>query len=98
MGEPADFGAGRPVVLRGGTVLAMDDARSVLPHADVLVIGGTIAAAGPRLVMPDGTIEIDARVGADAWVKGMHPDVPETKILENPYTYTDYHTGTTHGH
>ena len=47
MGEPADFGAGRPVVLRGGTVLAMDDARSVLPRADVLVIGGTIAAAGP---------------------------------------------------
>ena len=47
MDEPADFGAGRPVVLRGGTVLAMDDARSVIPHADVLVIGDTIAAAGP---------------------------------------------------
>ena len=63
MGEPADFGAGRPVVLRGGTVLAMDDARSVIPHADVLVIGDTIAAAGPRLAVPDGTIEIDARGG-----------------------------------
>jgi hypothetical protein len=113
MGEPADVGAGRPVVLRGGTVLAMDDARSVLPHADVLVIGGTIAAAGQvvkhehRLVGIDLAPvrqEIEATVGylrsalgADAWVKGMHPDVPETKILDNPYTYTEYHTGSTHG-
>jgi len=28
----------------------------------------------------------------------MSPDVPATKILDNPYTYTDYHSGSTHGH
>jgi hypothetical protein len=28
----------------------------------------------------------------------MSPDVPATKILDNPYTYTDYHGGSTHGH
>jgi 5-methylthioadenosine/S-adenosylhomocysteine deaminase len=27
----------------------------------------------------------------------MNPDVPETKVLDNPYTYTDYASGTTHG-
>jgi cytosine/adenosine deaminase-related metal-dependent hydrolase len=63
MGEPADFQAGRPVVLRGGTVLAMDDARSVRPGTDVLVSGDTIAAVGPRLAVPDGTVEIDATDG-----------------------------------
>jgi hypothetical protein len=26
----------------------------------------------------------------------MIPDIPETKILDNPYTYTDYRTATTH--
>ena len=24
--------------------------------------------------------------GEEAWAKGMNPDVPETKILDNPYT------------
>jgi cytosine/adenosine deaminase-related metal-dependent hydrolase len=63
MGEPADFEAGRPIVLRGGTVLVMDDARSLLPGADVLISGDTVIAVGPRLAVPDGTIEIDASDG-----------------------------------
>ena len=29
--------------------------------------------------------------------QGHDPDVPATKILDNPYTYTDYHSGSTHG-
>jgi hypothetical protein len=33
-----DFDSGRPVVLRGGTVLPMDG-RRVLPRTDVLVTG-----------------------------------------------------------
>ena len=40
---------GRPVVLRGGTVLTMDDAHTVLTDADVLVTGDRIAAVGPYL-------------------------------------------------
>jgi cytosine/adenosine deaminase-related metal-dependent hydrolase len=28
------------------------------------------------------------QLGEDAWVEGMHPDIPEAKVLENPYTYT----------
>jgi len=36
-------------------------------------------------------------LGDEAWVRGMSPDVPATKILDNPYTYTDYHSGSTHG-
>jgi len=59
----AEQSPGRPVVLRGGTVLTMDDAHTVLPVADVLVVGGTIAAVGPSLEVPEGTLEIDATGG-----------------------------------
>ncbi|GAA1554193.1 amidohydrolase family protein [Kribbella sancticallisti] len=54
---------GRPVVLRGGTVLTMDDSHTVLTDADVLVVDDRIAAVGPALDVPDGTAEIDARGG-----------------------------------
>jgi 5-methylthioadenosine/S-adenosylhomocysteine deaminase len=35
-------------------------------------------------------------LGPGEWMKGMNPDVPETKILDNPYTYTEYRSATTH--
>ncbi|HEU5417279.1 MAG TPA: amidohydrolase family protein [Streptosporangiaceae bacterium] len=63
MSDTADFGSGRPVVLRGGTVLTMDDAGQVLAGGDVLAAGGKITAIGHGLSVPDGTIEIDARDG-----------------------------------
>ncbi len=55
--------AGRPVVLRGGTVLTMDDAHTVLLAGDVLVVGDRIEAVGEQLAVPDGTREIDASGG-----------------------------------
>ncbi|MGW4057052.1 amidohydrolase family protein [Amycolatopsis sp. NPDC004747] len=51
------------IVLRGGTVLTLDDARRVLPGEDVLVEGDRIAAIGPALDVPPGTTEIDASGG-----------------------------------
>ncbi|MFF3877460.1 hypothetical protein [Streptomyces sp. NPDC001978] len=44
------------------------------------------------------TVEhLRSSLGEEGWLKGMNPDVPETKILDNPYTYTDYPSGSTHG-
>jgi cytosine/adenosine deaminase-related metal-dependent hydrolase len=63
MANPDEVAAGRPVVLRGGTVLTMDDAHTILADADVLVTGDRIAAVGPRLEAPDGALEIDASGG-----------------------------------
>jgi len=68
MSEAPDFRPGRPVVLRGGTVLPMnglpmDPARQVLTGADVLVVGDRIEAVGPALPVPEGTVEIDAGGG-----------------------------------
>jgi cytosine/adenosine deaminase-related metal-dependent hydrolase len=63
MSQPSQFEAGRPVVLRNGTVLTMDDGRRVLRGSDVLVQDERIAAVGPRLKVPDGAVEIDASDG-----------------------------------
>src|ERR671933_519285 len=57
------FDLGRPVVLRNGIVLTMDDGHRVLHGADVLVVGEQIAAVGPGLSVPDASIEIDASGG-----------------------------------
>ena len=59
----AEFESGRPVALRGGTVLPMDDRRTVLENADVLLVGERIEAVGPALDVPEGTVEIDATGG-----------------------------------
>ncbi|WP_089404018.1 amidohydrolase family protein [Geodermatophilus saharensis] len=55
--------AGRPLVFRGGTVLTVDDAATVLRDADVLVVDDRIAAVGHRLDVPEGTAEVDASGG-----------------------------------
>ncbi len=54
---------GRPVLLRGGTVLTMDSAHTVLTGADVLVVEDRIAAVGSDLEAPEGTAVIDASGG-----------------------------------
>ena len=37
------------------------------------------------------TIEyLMGQLGPEAWAEGMHPEIPETKVMENPYTYTEY--------
>ncbi|MGW3787366.1 amidohydrolase family protein [Micromonospora chokoriensis] len=53
----------RPVVFRNGLVLTMDDAHTVVPGADVLVVGGRIAEVGVGLTAPDDALEIDAAGG-----------------------------------
>jgi cytosine/adenosine deaminase-related metal-dependent hydrolase len=61
--DSATIEPGRPVVLRRGTVLTMNDAHDVLRDADVVVVGEQIAAVGTGLEVPDGTFEIDASNG-----------------------------------
>jgi 5-methylthioadenosine/S-adenosylhomocysteine deaminase len=43
------------------------------------------------------TVEhLQNELGAEAWQQGMNPDIPATKILDNPYTYTDFRSAATH--
>ncbi len=35
------------------------------------------------------TVEyLKGELGPQAWDEGMHPEIPETRVLDNPYTYT----------
>jgi 5-methylthioadenosine/S-adenosylhomocysteine deaminase len=34
-----------------------------------------------------------AQLGPAAWAQGMHPEIPETKVMDNPYTYTEWDAG-----
>jgi cytosine/adenosine deaminase-related metal-dependent hydrolase len=58
-----ELNSDRPRVLRGGTVLTMDRAGTVLDRGDVLLVGDRIEAVGSDLEVPEGTVEIDATGG-----------------------------------
>ena len=72
-----------------------------------VLVDGRVVKSEHRLVDVDlvairrevqATVEhLRGTLGEEAWVKGMNPDVPATKVLDNPYTYTDYASGATHG-
>ncbi|MFC4047437.1 amidohydrolase family protein [Dactylosporangium siamense] len=51
------------VLFRNGLVLTMDDAHTVLPGADVLVVDERVAEVGVGLTAPPGAVEIDATGG-----------------------------------
>ena len=43
--------------------------------------------AARRLV--EETVEyLIGQLGEGKWIEEMHPDIPEARVLENPYTYT----------
>ncbi|SFW82308.1 amidohydrolase family protein [Amycolatopsis australiensis] len=74
---------------------------------DTVLVNGRVVKRDGRLVGVDlpavrRRVEetvgyLRGRLGEEAWRQGMNPDVPETKILDNPYTYTDYQSDATHG-
>ncbi|WP_030897381.1 amidohydrolase family protein [Streptomyces sp. NRRL F-5126] len=56
---------------------------------------GTGLAKARRAV--EQTVEyIRAELGEEEWAAGMSPEIPESKVLDNPYTYTKYADGSTH--
>ena len=54
-----------------------------------------VARAARRAI--ESTVDhLRATMGDEAWQQGMNPEIPETKVLDNPYTYTDYRSTATH--
>jgi cytosine/adenosine deaminase-related metal-dependent hydrolase len=72
-----------------------------------VLVDGRVVKRDGRLVDVDlavartavtATVEhLRATMGEAAWQAGMNPEIPETKVLDNPYTYTDYRSAATHG-
>ncbi|GAB3390164.1 amidohydrolase family protein [Humibacter soli] len=71
-----------------------------------VLVDGAVVKSEHRLVGADlsrarslveSTVEhLRSTLGEDVWQAGMNPDIPETKILDNPYTYTEFRTAATH--
>src|ERR1700743_1767860 len=72
-----------------------------------VIVNGRVVKSDGRLVGVDlGAVrrEVESTVdhlrsviGDEAWAQGMHPEIPETKVMDNPYQYTDYRSSSTHG-
>jgi 5-methylthioadenosine/S-adenosylhomocysteine deaminase len=41
-----------------------------------------------REVVGETVDYLRGELGPQAWEEGMHPEIPETRVLDNPYTYT----------
>jgi cytosine/adenosine deaminase-related metal-dependent hydrolase len=52
---------------------------------DGRLVGIDLAAARRAI---DETVSYAQQTIGDAWEAGMHPEIPETRILTNPYQYT----------
>jgi cytosine/adenosine deaminase-related metal-dependent hydrolase len=49
-----------------------------------------------RRTVEDTVDHLRGSIGQEAWEQGMNPDIPATKILDNPYTYTEFRSSDTH--
>ncbi|QBI54949.1 amidohydrolase family protein [Streptomonospora litoralis] len=63
----------------------------VVKH-DHLLVGADLPAARRAA---DTTLDYLRQEMGDAWNEGMNPDIPPTKILDNPYTYTEFRDSST---
>lgn len=74
------------------------DVHTVLVNGRVVkhehrLVDADLAAARREV---EATVEyLRSSMGEEAWIKGMNPDIPETKVLDNPYTYTDFRSDAT---
>jgi len=74
------------------------DVHTVLVNGRVVkhehrLVGADLAAARREVEATVGYLR--SSMGEEAWAKGMNPDIPETKVLDNPYTYTDFRSDAT---
>jgi cytosine/adenosine deaminase-related metal-dependent hydrolase len=76
---------------RGDVHTVLVDGR-IVKH-DGKLVGIDLAAA--RREVEDTVSYLRAELGEEEWQKGMNPDIPESKVLDNPYQYTDYQSSAT---
>jgi cytosine/adenosine deaminase-related metal-dependent hydrolase len=68
-----------------------------------VLVNGRVVKRDHRLVGSDlttarqavgQTVEyLRSQLGPEAWADGMHPEIPATTVLDNPYTYTEWSAG-----
>jgi hypothetical protein len=77
------------------------DVHTVIVDGRIVKDGGALVGFDAAAVRRDIDATIDhlrSSMGEDTWNAGMHPEMPEgSKVLDNPYQYTDYQSESTHG-
>jgi 5-methylthioadenosine/S-adenosylhomocysteine deaminase len=72
------------------------DVHTVVVNGRVVKYDHKLTASDLGQARPDidHTVEyLMAQLGPEAWAEGMHPEIPQTKVLDNPYTYTKWDAG-----
>ncbi|WP_157518550.1 amidohydrolase family protein [Herbidospora mongoliensis] len=66
------------------------DVHTVLVNGEIVKREGKVEGLPAARAAINQTVDHLMGELGDSWISGMNPDIPETKILDNPYTYTDY--------
>jgi 5-methylthioadenosine/S-adenosylhomocysteine deaminase len=72
------------------------DVHTVLVNGRVVKRDGKLVGVDLRSARQavEETVEFAmGTLGEEAWTGGMHPEIPERRILENPYQYTEWDAG-----
>jgi 5-methylthioadenosine/S-adenosylhomocysteine deaminase len=67
------------------------DVHTVVVNGRVVKYDHQLTGAGlakARQVVGQTVEYLRGELGPQAWDEGMHPEIPETRVLDNPYTYT----------
>jgi 5-methylthioadenosine/S-adenosylhomocysteine deaminase len=67
------------------------DVHTVVVNGQVVKYAHKLAGpglAGARAAIGQTVEYLRGVLGPQAWDEGMHPEIPETRVLDNPYTYT----------
>jgi 5-methylthioadenosine/S-adenosylhomocysteine deaminase len=67
------------------------DVHTVIVNGRVVKSNGSLVGidlARPRQLVTETVEYLQGQLGEEAWVQGMHPEIPEARVIENPYTYT----------
>jgi len=74
------------------------DVHTVLVNGRIVKHDGRLVGvdlAAVRRAVDETVTYLQRELGAEEWQKGMNPDIPESKVLDNPYQYTDYQSSAT---
>ena len=77
------------------------DVHTVLVNGTLVKYDGELVGISlekARIAVGETVEYLRRELGDAEWLAGMNPDIPASKVLDNPYMYTDYADKSTHSH